>query len=341
MTARNLFIAAALAAALVPVAALPASGAAKKTSPADAAEQSEKMTAPLLRDSITVDDKVVYLGDLFINVGEKADAAVAYAPAPGERAIFDARWLYRVARAYRLNWRPLSARQQVVVERVSQVIERAEIVDTIMAALFEKGADPASELDLSTQLTRVHIAGSATPTIGVEDITYDPRSQRFAAVVSIPKGDPAGERLRLTGRLYPVVKIPVVSKVMARNDILTERDVKWIRIRADRIMPDTVTKLEDLVGMSVKRGLRPDDVIRVSDVERPILVERGALVTVTLSHGPLSLTAQGKALERGALGDVVQIVNKRSKSVFEGEITGPSRAKVTMTSIRELAQNGQ
>ena len=46
-------------------------------------------------------------------------------------------------------------------------------------------------------------------------------------------------------------------------------------------------------------------------------------------------------IKLGALGDVVQIVNRRSKTVFEGEITGPSRAKVTMTSIRELAQNGQ
>ncbi|PIW27869.1 MAG: flagella basal body P-ring formation protein FlgA [Rhodospirillales bacterium CG15_BIG_FIL_POST_REV_8_21_14_020_66_15] len=358
MTARNLFIAAAVAAALVPLASLPAAGgargdspgqdwtgtprgpgAAKKAPPADAAEQSDKVTAPLLREAVTVNDKVIYLGDLFINVGDKADAAVAYAPAPGERAIFDARWLYRVARAYRLNWRPLSGRQQVVVERVSQVIERSEIVDTIMAALFEKGADPASELELSTQLTRVHIAGSTPATVGIDDITYDARTQRFAAVVSIPKGDPAGEKLRLTGRLYPVVKIPVLSRVVSRNDVIGQRDVKWIRIRADRVMPDTVTKLEDLVGMSSKRGLRPDDVVRQSDIERPILVERGSLVTVTLTHGPMALTAQGKALERGALGDVVQIVNRRSKAVFEGEVTGPGRAKVEIASIRELAAN--
>ena len=41
----------------------------------------------------------------------------------------------------------------------------------------------------------------------------------------------------------------------------------------------------------------------------------------------------------GALGDVVQIVNRRSNTVFEGEVTGPSRAKVEITTIRELAQN--
>jgi hypothetical protein len=79
MTARNLFIAAVTAAAMMPLASLPAAGAAKKSSAADAAAQSETMTAPLLRDAITVNDKMVYLGDLFINVGDKADAVVAYA----------------------------------------------------------------------------------------------------------------------------------------------------------------------------------------------------------------------------------------------------------------------
>ena len=104
-------------------------------------------------------------------------------------------------------------------------------------------------------------------------------------------------------------------------------------------MPDTVTKLEDLVGMSSRRGLRPNEIVRQSDIERPILVERGSLITITLHHGPMALSAQGKALERGALGDVVQIVNRRSNTVFEGEVTGPSRAKVEITTIRELAQN--
>ncbi|MAO55691.1 MAG: flagella basal body P-ring formation protein FlgA [Rhodospirillaceae bacterium] len=340
MTARNLFIAAAMAAVLMPLASFTAAGAATKTSPADAAEQdAEKITAPLLRDAVIVDNKVIYLGDLFINVGDKGNAAVAYAPAPGERAVFDARWLYRVARAYRLNWRPLSSRQQVVVERVSQIIEKAEIVDTIMAALYEKGADPTSEVELTTHLSRVHIAGSAQPTVGIDDITYDARSQRFAAIVSIPKGDPAGHKLRLTGRLYGVVKVPVASRTVARNEVISKRDVKWINLRADRVMPDTVTKLEDLVGMSSRRGLRPDEIVRQSDIERPILVERGSLITITLHHGPMALSAQGKALERGALGDVVQIVNRRSNTVFEGEVTGPSRAKVEITTIRELAQN--
>ena len=61
----------------------------------------------VLRESVSVKSKLVRLNDLFSGTGEKADIAVAYAPVPGKRAIFDSRWLYRVARAYGLSWRPL------------------------------------------------------------------------------------------------------------------------------------------------------------------------------------------------------------------------------------------
>ena len=341
MTARNPIFAASLALALVPFAAAPAFGGAAKEAAAPKLTEApaESQGTPMLRDAITIDGKLVYLGDLFINAGPKADTPVAYAPRPGERAVFDARWLYRVARAYGLNWRPLSVRQETVVERVSQVIERTEIEDAVLAALYERGAEPDSELELSMQLSRVHVASDVRANVGVDDVTYDPRTRRFAAVVSIPAGDPAGEKLRLTGRLHNVVKIPVPARIVNRGDIIGERDVKWIRIRADRVLPDTITTLDDLKGMAAKRGLRPDDLVRTADIERPILVERGSLVTVSLQYGPMALTAQGKALESGAMGDTVRIVNSRSKKVFEGEVSGPGRATVQVVSARELAQN--
>ncbi len=336
MIAQRCFIAAMISLALLPFAAAPASGADDRAKAAEKAAEAGA-TAPMLRESITVDGKVILLGDLFLNVGDLGHVAVAYAPAPGERAVFDARWLFRVARAYRLQWRPLSARQQAVVERSSQIIERMEIEDTIMAALLEKGADPESELEMTTQLSRLHVAADVQATIGVDDISFDPRTRRFAALVSAPANDPGGRKLRLTGRIHPVAKVPVPARTVGRGDTIDKRDIKWIRVRADRIMPDTVLKPEDLVGMSAKRSLRTEAMVRLSDVERPVLVTRGSLVTVNLAYGPMALSAQGKALEKGAMGDTIRIINTRSKTVFEGVVTGPGRARIDLTTTHELA----
>jgi len=47
----------------------------------------------LLRSYAVVDGDVVRLGDLFDNVGVKAELAIARSPAPGKRATLDAEWL--------------------------------------------------------------------------------------------------------------------------------------------------------------------------------------------------------------------------------------------------------
>ena len=68
-----------------------------------------------------VDADIVTLGDLFDGVGEKAETPVAMPERAS--AYFGTRWLYRLARAHNLSWRPLSKHTQAVVERRSQVIE--------------------------------------------------------------------------------------------------------------------------------------------------------------------------------------------------------------------------
>ena len=92
-------------------------------------------TAPImLNNALKVNGKVIRLGDLFTNTGDQSNVAIAYAPEAGKRASFDARWLYRVARAYRLQWRPINNRVRAVVTRVSQVIGRDEIKDAVRDA---------------------------------------------------------------------------------------------------------------------------------------------------------------------------------------------------------------
>jgi len=93
---------------------------------------------PMLNEHIVVESNVVRLGDLFTNAGTRAEAAVAYSPAAGQRSVLDARWLYRVARAYKINWKPLGATTQVVVERDSISIPQDEIKTQILFSSLTK-----------------------------------------------------------------------------------------------------------------------------------------------------------------------------------------------------------
>ncbi len=295
--------------------------------PAPAAPAAEAVQVTL-RPSVTVSGKLVRLGDLFVPAGDRAETAVAYAPAPGKRAVFGTRWLYRVARAYGLNWQPLSIYDQAVVERESIVIGRREIADHILAALVGKGVDSDMQVELSNRMLRLHVPGDATATVAVEDVTYDPRTRRFVAIVAAPADDPAARRIRVTGRLHRMTDVPVLTRRVLSGEVIREGDVKWIRIRGDRLQRDAIQDARDLIGKSPRRGLRAGVPVRVSDVRRPVLVPRRSLVTIVYLVRSMMLTAQGRALEDGGAGDTVRVTNTQSNIVVQAVVTGANRVSV-------------
>ncbi|NQU60535.1 MAG: flagellar basal body P-ring formation protein FlgA [Rhodospirillales bacterium] len=307
-----------------------------------AGEKPSKGAAPTyeakvtLNEAITVKGKLVRLGDLFTNTGKKADITVAYAPAPGKRAVFDARWLSRVARTYSLDWRAVGLQDQIIVERDSQIITREEIIDHVRAALIDRGVDPAMTIELSNRLMKLHIPGDAKATVSVEDVAYEKRTGRFTAVLIAPAGSPAATRTRVTGRLFMVSEVPVPNRRILTKELIGKGDIKWIQVRQDRLRRDTILDANELIGKAAKRGLRSGIPVQISSVQRPILVPRGSLVTILLKTPKMTITAQGKSLENGSEGDVIKITNTQSKTVIEAEVIGNGKVAVLASNLMAM-----
>lgn len=280
-----------------------------------------------LNDHIIVDSKVIRLGDFFTNAGDQAEVSIAYAPEPGKRAVFDARWLYRVAHAYKLDWRPLSAKAEAVVERASISIPREEIKEQILYELAGLGVTEEMDIDFSTRFQELFLPASADPVIRVENLNYQERTGRFTAVIVAGQGA-AMERVRMTGRAFRTVDVPVLRNRVLRGDVIRENNLQWVKMKAERVQHDIIVDASDLIGKTPKRGVRAGHPVRGADVTRPLLVEKNSLVTIFHKVPNMMLTAQGKALQSGADGDVVQIKNGRSNQVIEAEVIGPGRVAV-------------
>ena len=77
--------------------------------------------------------------------------------------------------------------------------------------------------------------------------------------------------------------------------------------------------------------MQPGRAIRSTNVRRPVLVEKGSLVTMSLDRPGMSLSARGKARDNGSEGDTVRIANAQSSNIVE--------ARVTVTPLGKLARN--
>lgn len=276
----------------------------------------------VLRPSVVVDSRVVTLGDLFTNAGERAGAAVAYAPAPGKRAVFDVRWLYRVAKAHGLSWRPLTLRDQAVVKRASMVVGRDEVESHILDALIPYGIESNAKVELSNRLLQIHLPEGSTAGIGIDDITYNPRTGYFAAMLSAPANSPNAQRYRVTGRVHEVQEIPVLAERVLPGEIIREADIEWMTLRADSVRADTIVDAGDLIGKSPKRLLRTGRPVRTREIGEPVLVPKRGLVTILYQQPQMTLTSKGRALEDGSEGDTIRIANTHSNTVIEGIVVG-------------------
>jgi flagella basal body P-ring formation protein FlgA len=278
--------------------------------------------APTLRTNVIVTGPAIRLGDLFTDTGELAIIEVAPSPALGGKTILDAAWLAARAHEQKLDWQPKSRYDQTIVERASQAVSSEAIVAELTHELANRLPAGQIELVLDTVDLRLFVPAGATPTITVDALTFDARSGRLSAYVMASAADTASERVRITGRVHRILDLPVLTRPVAPGEAITARDIETIALRGDRLSQTFVSAAADLIGKTPKRSIRPGEPVRPSDLQIPVVIRKGELVTIVLQDAALFLTAQGKALEDGAQGQAIHVSNTRSGKMLDATVTG-------------------
>lgn len=293
-----------------------------------------------LKPAVVVESRHITVGDLFDGTGEVARKVVAFAPRPGATATLDVYFLYRVAKAYNLPWRPRTKFDQVEVRRASQTVGADQIIDAVEAALEAEGAPPEAEMTVDNRNLSVEVAAGTLPRVLVPQVHYDTRLQRFAALVEIHTEDgTAPHEVRIQGRVFDTTEIPVLRDSVKPGEVIAERNIEWRATRANMVRRDTVTDPADLIGMESRRVLKQGEPVRLSDLRRPVMVEKGALITVTIDNPFMRLTTKAVALDKGAIGDVIEVKNVSSDKVFNAVVNGTDRAEVASRINDRVALN--
>lgn len=292
-----------------------------------------------LKPAAIIEADTVKLGDLWDNLGDKADTIIANAPQPGKRITADARWLVAVAQNYGVVWQPASNFDRIVIERAGQIVELKLIETEIKEALGMEGVPAPFDFEIANRSAlNITIPSSGGPAgVAVRDVVWDSRTSRFTATIEVPAGSPTATRQRVNGRVFTVSRIPVLNRAISRGEIIGEHDVEWIDARAENVRRDMVTDPRQLIGQEPRFQLRQGAPVRLAEVQRPVLVGRNSMVTMTLKTPYMSLATQGRATEEGGKGDIIHVTNLQTKRVVEAIVDGPGTVTVAQAGGRALA----
>lgn len=183
------------------------------------------------------------------------------------------------------------------------------------------------ELDNRAVELRAPAGAAVDGGLRVENLYYSPVQARFAAELVIPGTSPT-VRLPVAGRAYGTVEVPVLVRRVAPGDTISATDVDWVEVRADQAGSDVAATDAQIVGMTPKRGVPVNQPVRLRDIQSPRIIDKGAVVTITLETPVLTLSTQGKALQEGGRGDVIRVLNTQSNRIVEATVAGPNLVAV-------------
>jgi len=298
------------------------------TAPVLAAALATGAQAASLRMATMLHAPVVRLSDLFDDAGANANRVLGTAPGPGGSIVVEAPQLGAIARQFGVDWQPASPADRAVLGRAGRLLPRGDVLRAVKLALVAAGASSECEIELPG-FTPPMVPAEASPRPLATELDYDAGSGRFSAVLSVTGEGMEPINLRVAGQVNDTIELPVAVARLTAGTVLRANDVRLARVPVAMVHSEVLHASSEAVGLQLKHPAVAGQPFAVADVTRPSLVQRGANVEMQLQSPGISLLAQGVAMDSGATGERIRVLNPSSRAVVEAEVIGPGRVRVT------------
>jgi flagella basal body P-ring formation protein FlgA len=286
---------------------------------------------PRLKELVTVTSEIVRIGDLVDNAGATADVPVFRAPDLGQTASVPASRIAEALRSYDLTRIDTGGLSEVIVTRSSRPITARDITGRIARAVAgQYGYGDADNLAviLDRDIRLLHVEATAVADLAVVRMNVERRTGRFDIAFELP-GSAIARRLplRFTGTVAETVPATTLIRPLRAGEVIKASDIVVERRPKSELASDGVPA-DQVVGLAAKNALRAGQALRTGDLIKPQVVQRNESVILLYEVPGIMLTVRGKALEAGAVGDMVAVLNTQSNRTIQATVTAPGRVMV-------------
>jgi flagella basal body P-ring formation protein FlgA len=115
-----------------------------------------------------------------------------------------------------------------------------------------------------------------------------------------------------------VTVIPVLSRPLARNTLISKDDIKMIDLPLHSPPMGIIYDPNQIIGMELTRSLNAGSSLKLNQLRPPKVILRGQQVTLVTRINGLQVTMQGKATKDAVAGERVVVTNSGSGTNVEG-----------------------
>lgn len=275
-----------------------------------------------VRKTSVVSGPTITLGDLAALEGGAtalADVELGTAPAAGAPKRLDGEAILRRLEQAGMD---ASATRYVIpatvrVERESQEVS----VDEIKTAVLNVASDalPAGET-----IREMEVPGPVRIPAGEYEARVSTashgRSGRRRFDVQLVREGAVLATVPVTARTDARGSVVVAKQSLPRGAVLGPNDLTVVERNQRDVPDDALTEPEEAIGMETKVALAAEAPLPRTALAAPMVVKKGDLVTMIVETAAMKLTVLGEALEPGAIGAGIKVMNRASRQTVAGRV---------------------
>ncbi|WP_333780870.1 flagellar basal body P-ring formation chaperone FlgA [Dryocola boscaweniae] len=145
-------------------------------------------------------------------------------------------------------------------------------------------------------------------------------------------GDSGGWDVAVTVKPDIYLPVLVAKETLERGQVLSASDMQFRKYNISSTRGGYITNPDDIVGLTVKRRLRELQPISLSQLEAPVMVERGQQVVMIARQDGIEARTMGEALKKGRKGEMIKVKNSSSERVVTAIVDGMGVVKMVYAS---------
>lgn len=116
----------------------------------------------------------------------------------------------------------------------------------------------------------------------------------------------------------------VPTRPIRAQNVIGPDDVTLI----EETTPGALDDLAEALGKEARVTLYPNRPVRPEQIGAPAAIERNQIVRMIYSNGGLTITGEGRALDRAGPGEYARVMNLGSRQIVTGLVRGAGLVEV-------------
>lgn len=151
---------------------------------------------------------------------------------------------------------------------------------------------------------------------------------RFAIVLIVTRTDTKVEKEQIRLHIRKYADVVVVGERIKRFDEISLSNVSIQRKEITTLRENPLISLKLLTNMRARRNIAKDDILTKSNIELKPVVKSYSDVHIVYVSGLCKITAEGKALQDGYIGELIKVKNKSSGKIVFARVVDRKIVKV-------------